>query len=1060
MTYTSRSISAALKTIILIAFSILIVGCGSGGGDGDNAQIPNEDSSIELTGSVVKGVVENGIVQAYLIEEQSGVMVSSTNPLGAGVRTDANGRYKLKLPGNTKSSQVMVIMTADSQTTMTCDVVAGCSTSDSVSTIAFGEKINLSDDFNLRNVMEASQGKRENFVHITPFTHLAISRAEAEPEGLTAENINTGKRYVETLFGLDTDALELAIPDITKLDQYTSISKTELETAIMSASFLALVNSPDWDGIDEVLEHAAQRMSSSGSLSSTNMGTLPDVALDDIFYQAGEIVQGLLSDTNNTTQTTLLSNIAEEVQQEYEELSNTPETIDPVLITTQPSSLSVDEHNSALFSIQAIGGGELDYQWRKNGVAITGANNINYQILDASANQAGIYDVIVSNSVGSVISISALLTVNVEVNLTNTNPVAVNDLAVTEEDFSVTINVLENDSDSDGDSLSITGVTSSQGSALINTDYSITFIPNSNFNGTGSITYSLSDGQGGLSTATVSINVSPVNDSPVGTNDAVITQEDTPVSINVLANDTDIDGNNLEILSASAINGSVSITSLNTLTFTPTTNFNGSGLITYTIHDGQGASAEARVAVTVNAVNDSPVGHNDAVSTLEDTPVSIDVLANDTDIDGDSLNILDASAINGSVSISDQNILTFTPTTNFIGTGLITYSIDDGESGSAEATVIVTVNAVNDSPIGNDDFASTLEDTPVSVDVLANDTDINGDTLDIQDVAATNGSVSIGELNILTFTPAANFSGTGFINYSVSDGQGASAKATVTVTISAVNDEPLANNDSAETVEDTSVTLNVLANDSDDDGDNLTVTSATVNTGTVISNLENTLTFTPVANFNGTATITYTITDGQGGLASATVIVNVTAANDEPIAENDIASTDQNTAVSINALSNDFDVDGDNLTISTATATYGNLVLETSGVITYTPLQNFSGSDTITYTIDDSQGGVSTATVSVTVNAVTVLASIDLSWDIPVERENGDALELYEIDGYMIAYGNSNSNLDSEVFVSGALVGNYLLENLSAGNYYFAIATIDSDGVQGAYSSTVIITVI
>ncbi|MFT6327979.1 MAG: hypothetical protein ACJAYK_002984, partial [Crocinitomicaceae bacterium] len=612
MTYTSRSISAALKTIILIAFSILIVGCGSGGGDGDNAQIPNEDSSIELTGSVVKGVVENGIVQAYLIEEQSGVMVSSTNPLGAAVRTDANGRYKLKLPGNTKSSQVMVIMTADSQTTMTCDVVAGCSTSDSVSTIAFGEKINLSDDFNLRNVMEASQGKRENFVHITPFTHLAISRAEAEPEGLTAENINTGKRYVETLFGLDTDALELAIPDITKLDQYTSISKTELETAIMSASFLALVNSPDWDSIDEVLDHAAQRMSSSGSLSSTNMGTLPDVALDDIFYQAGEIVQGLLSDTNNTTQTTLLSNIAEEVQEEYEELSNTPETIDPVLITTQPSSLSVDEHNSALFSIQAIGGGELDYQWRKNGVAITGANNINYQILDASANQAGIYDVIVSNSVGSVISISALLTVNVEVNLTNTNPVAVNDLAVTEEDFSVTINVLENDSDSDGDSLSITGVTSSQGSALINTDYSITFIPNSNFNGTGSITYSLSDGQGGLSTATVSINVSPVNDSPVGTNDAVITQEDTPVSINVLANDTDIDGNNLEILSASAINGSVSITSLNTLTFTPTTNFNGSGLITYTIHDGQGASAEARVAVTVNAVNDSPVGHNDA----------------------------------------------------------------------------------------------------------------------------------------------------------------------------------------------------------------------------------------------------------------------------------------------------------------------------------------------------------------------------------------------------------------------------------------------------------------
>jgi hypothetical protein len=874
MTYTPRSISTRLKTIILIAISSLFVGCGSGGVD--NELIPSEGSSIELGGSVVKGVVENGIVQAYIIEEQAGVMVTSTTPLATAVRTDANGRYQLKLPGNTKSSAVMVIMTADSRTTMTCDVVAGCITSDSVSTIAFGERLNLSDNFSLRNVMEASKGKRENFVHITPFTHLAIAWAEAEPGGLTAENIIAGKRYIETIFGLDTDALELAIPDITRLDQYPSLSKTELETAIMSASFLALVNSPDWKSIDEVLNYAAQTMSSSGSLSSTSSGTLPDVALDDLFYEAGEIVQGLLSDTNNTTQTALLNNIGEEVQQEYEDLSDIPETIEPVIITMQPSPLSVAEHINAFFIIQATGGGELAYQWRKDGVAITGANNTSYQLLDTTANQAGVYDVVVSNSVSSVISFSALLTVNVVVVVpTNTNPVAVNDLASTEEDISVTINVLANDSDSDGDSLSVTGVTSTQGSALINNDATITFIPHSNFHGTASITYNLSDGQGGLSTATVSI--------------------------------------------------------------------------------------------TVSAVNDSPVGNNDAVSTLEDTPVSINVLANDTDIDGDTLDVLSASATNGSVSVSDQNILTFTPTSNFSGTGLITYSVDDG--------------------------------------------------------------------------------------------QGASAEATVTIIVSAVNDEPTASNDTAETVEDNSVTLNVLANDSDVDGDDLTVTSATVNAGTVTSNLENTLTFFPDTNFNGTATITYTVSDGKGGLATATARVNVTADNDAPIAENDTTSTDQNNAVTINALSNDFDVDGDSLTIVSATATYGNLVLEGSGVITYTPLQNFSGPDTITYTIDDSQGGASTATVSVTVNAVTTLSSIDLSWDIPFEREDGAALELYEIDGYMIAYGNSDSNLDSEIFVSGALVDSYLLENLSAGTYYFAIATIDSDGTQGDYSSTIIKTV-
>ncbi len=875
MTYTPLNISIRLKTIILIAICALFVGCGSSGGGGNNDQIPSKDSSIELDGSVVKGVVENGIVQAYIIEEQAGVMVTSTTPLGREVRTDANGRYKLKLPGNTKSSLVMVTMTADNQTSMTCDVVAGCTTSGSTSTIAFGEKFNLSDNFSLRNIMAVSKGNRDNFVHITPFTHLAISRAEAEPEGLTAENISASKRYIETVFGLDADALELAIPDITKLDQYASLSKTELETAIMSASFLALVNSPDWESIDEVLNHAAQKMSSSGALSSTNMGTLPDVALDDLFYEAGEIVQGLLSDTNITTQTTLLNNIGTEVQQEYEELSATPDIIEPVTITQQPSSLSVTEHNNALFTILAIGGGELDYQWRKDGVAITGETNTSYQILDTETNQAGVYDVVVSNSVGSVISFGALLTVNVVVNPTNTNPVAVNDLASTEEDFSVTINVLANDSDNDGDSLSITGATSTQGNALINSDHSITFIPNSNFHGTASITYTLSDGQGGLSTATVSISVNAVNDSPVGANDAVSTLEDTSVSVNVLANDTDIDGDNLNILSASAINGSVSISSLNTLTFTPTANFSGTGLITYSINDGQGASAEATVTVTINAVNDSPVGTNDAVSTAEDTSISI----------------------------------------------------------------------------------------------------------------------------------------------------------------------------------------NVLANDSDDDGDNLTITSATVNTGTVTSTLENTLTFSPDTNFNGMATINYTISDGQGGVATAIASVNVTAVNDEPIAENDSASTDQNVPVSINSLSNDVDIDGDSLTVTSATAANGNLVLEGNGVITYTPSQDFSGSDTITYTIDDGQGGVSTATVLVTVNAVTTLASIELSWDIPLKRENGDDLELFEINGYMIAYGVSDSNLDSEVIVNGALIDNYLLENLSAGTYYFAIATIDSDGVQGAYSSTIVKTV-
>ena len=168
----------------------------------------------------------------------------------------------------------------------------------------------------------------------------------------------------------------------------------------------------------------------------------------------------------------------------------------------------------------------------------------------------------------------------------------------------------------------------------------------------------------------------------------------------MLANDTDIDGDTLSVTAAAASNGTVSIKPDGSLDYSPNANFNGTDTISYTISDGNGGSDTATVIVTVNPVNDAPVAVNDAASVNEDASVSIDVLANDTDIDGGTLSVTAAAASNGTVSIKPDGSLDYSPNANFNGTDTISYTISDGNGGSDTATVIVTVNPVNDAPVG------------------------------------------------------------------------------------------------------------------------------------------------------------------------------------------------------------------------------------------------------------------------------------------------------------------------------------------------------------------------
>jgi hypothetical protein len=275
------------------------------------------------------------------------------------------------------------------------------------------------------------------------------------------------------------------------------------------------------------------------------------------------------------------------------------------------------------------------------------------------------------------------------------------------------------------------------------------------------------------------------NRPPVAVDDAATTAFATPVAINVLANDSDPDGDPLTISGVTApANGSVSASGA-TITYTPAPGFSGTDRFTYTIDDGRGGSATANVTVTVGAApNQPPVAIDDAATTISGTPVSIDVLANDSDPDGDPLTIQSVGAPRlGTVAISGGAIV-YTPVAGAVGTDAFTYTINDGRGGMATANVTVTITPPpNNPPIAVDDAATTAFATPVAIDVLANDSDPDGDALTIVGVTQPAGGIATIENGRITYAPSRAFSGLDTFTYTISDGHGHSSSATVTVDV-------------------------------------------------------------------------------------------------------------------------------------------------------------------------------------------------------------------------------------------------------------------------------------
>ncbi len=780
-------------------------------------------------------------------------------------------------------------------------------------------------------------------------------------------------------------------------------------------------------------------------------------------------------------------------------------------ITLSPLSGTFDLDSSSI-TLQSVGNAVHGVIIQNADGTITYTPNANYYGSDSFT-----YSIIDSD--GGVTEKTITLTI-VSV---NDNPVATIDSISTNEDENVIIDVLAGAGDIDSDIISIKSVTNgSHGTATIvedeNGNQTIQYTPNENYNGTDTITYTISDGNGGETTKTLTVNINSVNDDPIVNDDSASVNEDNSVIINVLENDSDIE----DVLGYSNINivdqpvfGNIVINNDGTITYTPNENYNGNDYFTYSITDSDGITKEAKVNITVNSINDTPVAIITKANTTEDNSVTIDVVNGSYDTDGDNislvsvtngtkgttsiidgkivytpnsgenghdtfeyiisdgtvevkqsinidiegkdpvaintikesnlnedsnivLNILDqyadlglnltsdnisvGHAENGEVQINDDGSITYTPNANYYGNDSFTFIIvKDGELKDV-GSFNLTINSVNDAPVINLDSVTTNEDNPLLIDVLANSTDVENDSINIVSVSnVSNGTIEIIDGKIL-YTPNKDFNGTDSFEVTISDSNGAETTKTVNITVNSVNDVPVATITTATTDEDNSITIDVLANASDVDGDSLTikeVSNGSHGTASIIedTNGDKVIQYVPTANFNGTDTIIYTITDGNGGETTKSISIVVNSVNDTPIATDDSISLNEDSTVIINALNNDTDIEDElssynkeNINI-VAAAAFGVVVLNADGSFAYTPNSNFNGNDSFTYNIIDSDGAVSnTATVHINVNPV-----------------------------------NDAPTISGNVTEQEAFVGEYFECNL---NDYFTFSDIDGDSLE------------
>lgn len=566
-------------------------------------------------------------------------------------------------------------------------------------------------------------------------------------------------------------------------------------------------------------------------------------------------------------------------------------------------------------------------------------------------------------------------------------------------------NVLSNDTEVENQPISVTLATNvSNGTLTFNPDGSYSYVPNANFNGTDQFTYEACDNASPVlcATETVTITVLSINDAPVTLQDQFYTNEDLALNENVLTNDSDIDGNALTAtVSSNVTNGTLVLQTNGSFTYTPNLNYFGNDSFEYQVCDDGTPSIclTETVILLINSVNDAPVTQADSYSLDEDTQVSGNVLTNDSEVENQPISVtLSTNVSNGTLTFNPDGSFNYVPNANYNGTDQFTYEACDNDSPimCASETVTITVNPINDAPTTVLDNFAGNEDTPLNGNVVSNDSDIDGHTLTTSIFnSPANGSLSMQTNGQFTYTPNLNYYGIDTFRYEVCDNGSPiiCVTETVVLTISNVNDAPVAVADSYSIDEDNTINDDVVTNDSDADNDPLTATIVSnVSFGTLTLNPDGTFVYVPNANYYGVDGFSYQICDNGAICDTEIVSITIASVNDAPIALNDSISVDQDVQVAGDVSTNDSDVETAQLNYSLVNFSQnGSVLFNFDGSFYYTPFAGYYGPDSFTYQAcdDDTPTICDTATVYIDVVPECAILDIAVNLEGPYDLQTG-----------------------------------------------------------------------
>lgn len=594
----------------------------------------------------------------------------------------------------------------------------------------------------------------------------------------------------------------------------------------------------------------------------------------------------------------------------------------------------------------ADGMGEISYEWFKDGVSISTTDT--YTMTDAD--------------IGATITVKATYTDGggeVEVKEAsidyNYQPVANDDTATLDEDGVITISVLNNDSDQDGDELTITEATATNGTVNISGS-ELVYRPFENYNGTDTIIYTVSDGISNPVSAMVSITVLQIDDAPMGT--MYVTGSFEYGETLTVTNDLqDIDG--MGEVTYEWFRDGVLINSGDTYVI-GADDRDASITIKATYIDGDGNFTEITGGgAQLPIFNLPPEDNTISLSVMEDDSILIKPETHITDPDlGDIITVVGVSVQpeNGTVELINGQYR-YSPNANFHGTDQITFIVQDAAGAQATLTTNIDITPVNDDPAGSLTITGTIEDGGV-LTVSNNITDNDGVgvfTYEWFNGADFSNSIGTGETYILSMADeASNIK----VKATYTDGDGNVEEFWSTTQHIQINNTPIATDDSIVVDEDSSIVISVLDNDTDADGNPLTITSASALNGKVaISEDGQTITYTPAENYNGSDTIVYSMDDGgYRGTATGNVSVTVNPINDAPTVNNEGGlATDINTPITFNPKANDSDIDGDTLNYTSYTSDQGTVQLDEDGNLVFTPTTAFTGVAEVHYALSDGE---------------------------------------------------------------------------------------------------------